>query len=339
MIELNSNIVVDGLEGKERLDVFLANETGWTRSQIKIQIDSGRVLVNGKAQKAGFHVKNDDKLTLSFSKDVFDSKAEPENIPLDIVYEDEDFAIINKPQGMVVHPAPGAYNHTLVNALLFHFESLSKTDDFIRPGIVHRIDKDTSGLLVVAKNDKAHLSLASQIAEHSCFRHYLAILEGNLKEDNGTVETFIARDSKDRKMMAVSDSGKKAITHYFVKERFVDNCLVEFVLETGRTHQIRVHSKHLNHPIVGDKTYGFKNQKFKLDGQLLHAYKLELTHPTSGKRMVFSAGLPEYFEKVLNKLRLQNNWLWILSIYNFNYGGKIYDNNKNSEKNNYNKFN
>ena len=252
-------------------------------------------------------MKNDDKLTLSFSKDVFDSKAEPENIPLDIVYEDEDFAIINKPQGMVVHPAPGAYNHTLVNALLFHFESLSKTDDFIRPGIVHRIDKDTSGLLVVAKNDKAHLSLASQIAEHSCFRHYLAILEGNLKEDNGTVETFIARDSKDRKMMAVSDSGKKAITHYFIKERFVDNCLVEFVLETGRTHQIRVHSKHLNHPIVGDKTYGFKNQKFKLDGQLLHAYKLELTHPTSGKRMVFSAGLPEYFEKVLNKLRLQNN--------------------------------
>ena len=198
MIELNSNIIVDGLESKERLDVFLANETGWTRSQIKIQIDAKRVLVNGQVQKAGFHVKNDDKLTLSFSKDVFDSKAEPENIPLDIVYEDDDFAVINKVQGMVVHPAPGAYNHTLVNALLFHFESLSKSDDHVRPGIVHRIDKDTSGLLVVAKNDKSHASLAAQIAEHSCFRHYLALLEGNLKQDDGTIETFISRDSKDR---------------------------------------------------------------------------------------------------------------------------------------------
>ena len=307
MIELNSNIIVDGLEGKERLDVFLASETGWTRSQIKIQIDAKRVLVNGNAQKAGFHVKNDDKLTLSFSKDVFDSKAEPENIPLDIVYEDDDFAIINKPQGMVVHPAPGAYNHTLVNALLFHFESLSNSGDHVRPGIVHRIDKDTSGLLVVAKNDKSHLSLASQIAEHSCFRHYLALLEGNLKQDEGTIETFISRDPKDRKMMAVSNTGKKAITHYFVKERFGNYCLVEFVLETGRTHQIRVHSKHLGHPIVGDKTYGIKNQKFNLDGQLLHAFKLELTHPTTAERMSFNAEIPEYFEKVLNKLRLQNN--------------------------------
>lgn len=307
MIELNSNIVVDGLDGKERLDVFLANETGWTRSQIKIQIDNKKVLVNGSVQKAGFHVKNDDKIVLSFSKDVFDSKAEPENIPLDIIYEDEDFAIINKPQGMVVHPAPGAYNHTLVNALLFHFETLSKSEDFIRPGIVHRIDKDTSGLLVVAKNDKSHASLASQIAEHSCFRHYLALLEGNLKQDEGTIETFISRDSKDRKMMAVSSVGKKAITHFFVKERLGAYSLVEFVLETGRTHQIRVHSRYLGHPIVGDKTYGIKNQKFNLDGQLLHAFKLELTHPTSGERMEFHANIPEYFEKVLNKLRLQSN--------------------------------
>lgn len=307
MIELNSNIIVEGLDGKERLDVFLANETGWTRSQIKIQIDGKKVLVNGSAQKAGFHVKNDDKIVLSFSKDVFDSKAEAEDIPLDIVYEDDDFAIINKPQGMVVHPAPGAYNHTLVNALLFHFESLSNSADSVRPGIVHRIDKDTSGLLVVAKNDKAHASLAAQIAEHSCFRHYLALLEGNLKQDDGTVETFIARDTKDRKMMAVSSVGKKAITHYHVKERFSSYSLVEFVLETGRTHQIRVHSKYLGHPIVGDKTYGIKNQKFNLDGQLLHAYKLELTHPTTGKRMEFSADIPEYFSKLLNKLKGQNN--------------------------------
>ena len=302
MIELNSSIVVEGLDGKERLDVFLSNETGWTRSQIKIQIDNAKVLVNEKVSKAGFLVKNDDKIVLSFSKDVFDTKAEPENIPLDIIYEDDDFAIINKPQGMVVHPAPGAYNHTLVNALLFHFETLSSINSDVRPGIVHRIDKDTSGLLVVAKNDKAHASLALQIAEHSCFRHYVALLEGNLKQDEGTIETFISRDKKDRKMMAVSDSGKKAITHFKVLERFGDYTLAEFKLETGRTHQIRVHSKHMGHPIVGDKTYGIKNQKFNLDGQLLHAKKLELTHPTAGKRMVFECNIPEYFDKVLKKL-------------------------------------
>jgi len=303
MIELNSEIVVEDLDDKQRLDVFLAAETGWTRSQIKLQVDSKRVSVNGKTQKAGFLVKNNDKISLSFAKDVLDINAEPEDIPLDIVYEDADFAIINKPQGMVVHPAPGAYNHTLVNALLFHFDSLSKNGDNIRPGIVHRIDKDTSGLLVVAKNDNAHASLAKQIAEHSCFRHYMALLEGNLKEDTGTIETFIARSKTDRKVMAVSNEGKKAITHYTVVKRFTNYCLVEFVLETGRTHQIRVHSKHLGHPIVGDKTYGIKNQKFNLDGQLLHAYKLELTHPTTGERKVFECKIPEYFESLLNKLK------------------------------------
>ncbi|MBQ7917944.1 MAG: RluA family pseudouridine synthase [Clostridia bacterium] len=303
MIELNLEIIVEDIDDKQRLDVFLAAETGWTRSQIKLQVDSKRVLVNGKTQKAGFLVKNNDKISLSFAKDVLDINAEPEDIPLDIVYEDDDFAIINKPQGMVVHPAPGAYNHTLVNALLFHFDSLSKTGDNIRPGIVHRIDKDTSGLLVVAKNDNAHASLAKQIAEHSCFRHYMALLEGNLKEDSGTVDTFISRSKTDRKVMAVSTEGKRAITHYNIVKRFTNYCLVEFVLETGRTHQIRVHSKHLGHPIVGDKTYGIKNQKFNLEGQLLHAYKLELTHPTTGKRMSFECEIPEYFNSLLNKLK------------------------------------
>ena len=303
MIELNSKFIIDGLEQKERLDVYLAAETGWTRSQVKLQIDTKNVKVNGLAQKAGYLVKNDDEIELFFSKDALDSSAEPEDIPLDIVYEDDDFAVINKPQGMVVHPAPGAYNHTLVNALLFHFENLSSVGGKIRPGIVHRIDKDTSGLLVVAKNDFAHASLAAQIAEHSCFRHYMALLEGNLKDDEGTIETFIARDKNDRKMMAVSDSGKWAVTHYFVKQRFEKYSLVEFVLETGRTHQIRVHSKYMGHPIVGDKTYGIKNQKFNLEGQLLHAYKLELTHPRTGKRMEFQIELPEYFSSLLNKLK------------------------------------
>ena len=246
-------------------------------------------------------IKNGDEVTLSFSKQ--EMSAEPEDIPLEIVYEDDDIAVINKPQGMVVHPAPGSYSHTLVNALLFHFENLSHGSDTIRPGIVHRIDKDTSGLLVVAKNDEAHCSLAKQIAEHTCFRHYLALLEGNLSDDSGTVETFISRSKTDRKIMEVSDSGKKAVTHYKVIERFKDFCLVEFVLETGRTHQIRVHAKYLGHPIVGDKTYGKANQKFKLDGQLLHAYKLELTHPKKRKRMSFLCEIPAYFKNILSKLK------------------------------------
>ena len=303
MIELNEKIEVQDLDEKIRLDMFLANETGWTRSQIKLQIDAKKVLVNDKVQKAGFLIKNGDVVQISFSKEVLQLNAEAENIPLDVVYEDDDFAIINKPQGMVVHPAPGAYNHTLVNALIYHFDNLSSGSNDIRPGIVHRIDKDTSGLLVVAKNDKSHASLAEQIAEHSCFRHYQALLEGNLKQDTGTVETYIARNPNDRKQMAVADAGKLAITHYRVIQRYEGYCLVEFVLETGRTHQIRVHSKHLGHPIVGDKTYGIKNQKFKLEGQLLHAYKLELTHPTTGKRMSFECEIPDYFTNTLSKLK------------------------------------
>lgn len=303
MISLNSEILVEDLEDKVRLDVFLAEETNWTRSQIKLQVDLGRVLVNGKKQKAGFLIKNGDIISVAFSKDAIEINAEAENIPLDIIFEDENFAIINKPQGMVVHPAPGAYSHTLVNALLYYFDNLSQKNDNIRPGIVHRIDKDTSGLLVVAKNDFAHQDLAAQIAEHSCFRHYLALLEGNLKEDEGTVDTFIGRSPKDRKMMAVLNDGKRAISHYKVLQRYENNCLVEFKLETGRTHQIRVHSKHLGHPIVGDKTYGYKNQKFNLEGQLLHAYKLELTHPVSRERMTFECNLPDYFQNILNKLK------------------------------------
>ena len=303
MISLNSEILVEDLEDKVRLDVFLAEETNWTRSQIKLQVDLGRVLVNGKKQKAGFLIKNGDIISVAFSKDAIEINAEAENIPLDIIFEDENFAIINKPQGMVVHPAPGAYSHTLVNALLYYFDSLSQKNDNIRPGIVHRIDKDTSGLLVVAKNDFAHQDLAAQIAEHSCFRHYLALLEGNLKEDEGTVDTFIGRSPKDRKMMAVLEDGKRAISHYKVLQRYENNCLVEFKLETGRTHQIRVHSKHLDHPIVGDKTYGYKNQKFNLEGQLLHAYKLELTHPVSRERMTFECKIPDYFQNILNKLK------------------------------------
>lgn len=286
-----------------RLDVYLAEVlVDWTRSQIKKQIDSGNALVNGNPRKAGYAVKDGDIVSVAFNKEVGLEDVNPENIPLDIVYEDADIAVINKPQGMVVHPAPGNYEHTLVNALLYHFNTLSDSGS-VRPGIVHRIDKDTSGLLVVAKNDKAHTNLASQIAKHTARRCYVALLEGNVKAEQGTIQTFLDRDKRDRKKYAVSDSGKLAITHYKVLSHFDGYTLCEFVLETGRTHQIRVHSKHMGHPIVGDMVYGFAKQKFKLNGQLLHAKELELKHPTTGEKMVFFAPIPEYFEEVLKKLR------------------------------------
>ena len=301
-MELVSEEVAE-VDEKTRLDVYLAeNLPLWSRSQIKIQIENGGVCVNQKViTKSGFLIKNNDVISINFKQE--ELSAEPENIDLNIIYEDDDIAIINKPQGMVVHPAPGSKNHTLVNALLYHFDSISAGTDKIRPGIVHRIDKDTSGLLVVAKNNRAHENLAKQIAEHSAFRHYLALTEGVIKEDSGKINKSLARDPKDRKKFCVSDTGKSAITNYFVKERYQNNTLVEFVLETGRTHQIRVHSKYIGHPIVGDKTYGFAKQKFDLDGQLLHAYKLELTHPTTNKRMTFECPLPDYFENILKKLK------------------------------------
>lgn len=293
------------LDEKTRLDKWLAeNFTDWSRSQIKLQIENGGVSVNGKlVNKAGYIIKDGDILDLNFAQVNVPLIAQAEDIKLEIVYEDDDMAVINKPQGMVVHPAPGSYNHTLVNALLYYFDKISDGSDAIRPGIVHRIDKDTSGLLVVAKNNFAHENLAKQIGEHSAFRHYVAIVEGIVKEDSGTIDKPIARDKLDRKKMAVCDEGKQSITHYKVLERFTNYTLVEFVLETGRTHQIRVHCKFIGHPIVGDKTYGFAKQKFNLNGQLLHAFKLELNQPTNNKRMSFVAPMPQYFTNVIKKLK------------------------------------
>ena len=288
---------------QQRLDVYLTdNLEEWTRSQIKKQIDMQKALVNGVSRKAGYLVKNGDEISVDFSKEVGLDDVLPENIPLDIVFEDENFAIINKPQGMVVHPAPGNYTHTLVNALLYHFNSLSNGEKF-RPGIVHRIDKDTSGLLVVAKNDKAHLDLASQIAKHTCPLSYITLLDENLKQETGTISTFLNRDKSDRKKYAVSDDGKWAVTHYKVLERFEGYTLCQFDLETGRTHQIRVHANFIGHPIVGDPVYGYKKQKFNLNGQLLHAYKLSFVSPTDGKEKEFECDLPEYFKNLLKKLR------------------------------------
>lgn len=288
----------------ERLDVFLSEKLDKTRSAVKKLVDDGVITVNGNKVKAGRTLKIGEEISVNIP-DPVKLDLEAENIPLDIIYQDKDIAIINKPQGMTVHAGNGTHGSTLVNALLYHLDSLSGINGVIRPGIVHRIDKDTSGLLVVAKNDAAHLSLSEQIKNKTCHRIYLALLEGTVKQNDGIIDTFIGRSDKNRTMMAVKDSGRRAVTHFKVLKRYKEFTFAEFKLETGRTHQIRVHCKYIGHPIVGDPVYGYEKQKFKLNGQLLHAWKLELTHPSTGERMSFEAPLPDYFQAVLQKLDKQ----------------------------------
>ncbi len=286
-----------------RADVFVSAHTGLTRSAVKKLADEGRLFCDGVPVKAGHVLKAGCRVSLDVPPPRA-VRAEPEDIPVEVLYEDGDIAIINKPRGMAVHAGAGRVNGTLVNALLYRLKSLSSINGEIRPGIVHRIDKDTTGLLVVAENDAAHLSLARQIAEKSCRREYLALLEGALKEESGRVETLIGRDPKDRLKMAVLPAGgRRAVTQFSVVERFPAHTLVHFTLQTGRTHQIRVHAKYLGHSVVGDKVYGYKKQRFALEGQLLHAFRLTLTHPRTGERMTFEAPLPEDFENVLALLR------------------------------------
>ncbi len=292
-------------ENFTRADVFLSeNLDGYTRSAVKKLFESGLVKINGKPVKASQQVFCGAVAEVELP-DPVEYSARPEDIPIDIVYEDEDIAVVNKPQGMTVHMGNGNADGTLVNALLFRLGNLSGINGVIRPGIVHRIDKDTSGLLVVAKNDAAHLSLSKQIEEKTCRRTYLALLEGTVKDDSGTVTTYIGRDPKDRIKMAVvePEKGKIAITDYTVLKRYEKGfTLCRFDLHTGRTHQIRVHAKFIGHPVVGDRVYGVKKQKFSLNGQLLHAWRLALTHPVTGKEMSFEAPLPDYFSDILTKL-------------------------------------
>ena len=299
----NRTIFVTAEDASKRIDIFLNEELDLSRSYVKTLIEKQNVLVNDSVvKKAGYILKDKDVINISIPEAEI-LNLEPENIPIDIVYEDDDFAVINKPQGLVVHPAPGSLNHTLVNALMYHLKNLSDINGVIRPGIVHRLDKDTSGLLVIAKNNEAHLNLQEQIATKAAKRFYVALVDGVVKQDDGVINTLIDRSKKDRKMMAVSnDTGRIAITHYKVLERFTKYTYMEYELKTGRTHQIRVHSKFINHPIVGDSVYGGSN-KFNLNGQLLHAYKLQLTHPRTKEPMEFLAPLPQYFEDVLEKLR------------------------------------
>ena len=288
-----------------RLDKYLAEQfPEQTRSYLQKLIKDGEVLVNGKNVKTGYQLSKGDEVSVNIPEPK-ELDVEPQKMDLDIVYEDDDVILINKPKGMVVHPAPGHTTDTLVNGLLYHCkDNLSGINGVARPGIVHRIDRDTTGILIVCKNDMSHNSIAAQLKDHSINRRYRALVHGNLKDDTGTIEGPIGRHPIDRKKMAINErNGKPAVTHYTVLERFGNYTLIECKLETGRTHQIRVHMTSIGHPLVGDEVYGPAKCPFKLQGQSLHAMVLGFVHPRTGEYMEFSADLPEYFEDLLRKLR------------------------------------
>lgn len=287
-----------------RIDAFLAQVLDISRNLAATLIDDGKVLIGQKAVKKRTEVRLGDEITVTIP-DLSEPEAVPQDIPLDIVYEDSELLVVNKPKGMVVHPAPGNPDGTLVNALLFHCKGeLSGINGVMRPGIVHRIDKDTSGLLMVAKTDSAHRYLAEQIKEHSFTREYEAVVYGNVKEDSGTINAPIGRDPKNRQRMAVVFvNSKPAVTHYEVLARYDGFTYMKFRLETGRTHQIRVHTASIGHPIAGDPLYGPKKIIVSLNGQCLHAKKLGFKHPSSGEYMEFVGETPEYFEKFLSTLK------------------------------------
>ena len=290
-----------------RVDKWVAEHNdGISRSYVAKLIDEGRVRVNGNVVKSSFKVGDDDEIEIDFPEPE-ELEVTAENIPLDIVYEDSDVIVVNKPKGMVVHPAPGHYSGTLVNALMYHCgDSLSGINGVLRPGIVHRIDKDTTGLIVACKNDKAHESLSEQFEKHSQVRKYRAIVHGVIKEDEGTIKASIARHPTDRKKMTIDNfKGREAITHFKVLERFKEFTYIECELETGRTHQIRVHLKSINHPVLGDEVYGPSKCPLKnLQGQCLHAYLLGFIHPSTGEYIELRSNpvVPEYFTEILRKL-------------------------------------
>ena len=290
----------------ERLDKYVSLiYPDFSRSFFQKLIKDSAILVNDKPEKANYRMKAEDVVTIQFP-DAVETAIEPENIPLDILYEDNDVLIVNKPKGMVVHPSAGHYSGTLVNGILYHCkDSLSGINGEIRPGIVHRIDMDTTGSLIVCKNDISHVNIAEQIKEHSVNRIYEGIVHGNVKQDEGTIEGAIGRHPIDRKKMAINEkNGKPAITHYKVLERFGNYTYMQFKLETGRTHQIRVHMANIGHPLLGDNLYASGKTAFKnLIGQTLHAKTIGFVHPTTHEYMEFQAPLPEYFENLLSRLK------------------------------------
>ena len=300
-MELKIDAVAAGL----RLDKAVADLTELSRGLANEQIKNGQILVNGLAKKAKYAVKEGDVISYEVPEpEVVEYVAE--DLPLEIVYQDEDVAVVNKPQGMVVHPSAGHTSGTLVNALMYHIKDLSGINGVLRPGIVHRIDKDTSGLLMIAKNDQAHLALADELKDKKSLRKYWAIVHGNLPNDRGVIEAPIGRSEKDRKKQAVTAKGKPALTRFQVLERFGDYTLVELQLETGRTHQIRVHMAYIGHPVAGDEAYG-PRKTLKGHGQFLHARTLGFTHPRTGEVLEFTAEAPAIFLETLEKLRKAHN--------------------------------
>ncbi|MDD7467572.1 MAG: RluA family pseudouridine synthase [Floccifex porci] len=292
---------IDENQEHQRLDKAVALFLDVSRKRVKDLLDDNHIFVNGKSAKASYTTVLNDRITIEIPEDE-NTEVLPENIPLDIVYEDSDLIVINKPKGMVVHPAPGHYSGTLVNALLYHCKDLSGINGVNRPGIVHRIDKDTSGLLVVCKNDKAHKAISEQLANKTCHRQYVCIVHHPFSHEYGTIHAPIGRSEKDRKKMEVtSKNSKDAITHFTVLKNFREYAYVQCQLETGRTHQIRVHMQYIGHPIAGDPTYGYR-KTLETNGQLLHANKLEFIHPTSNEKMTFEIGLEKEFEQVLKEL-------------------------------------
>ena len=295
-------VTAEAEDAGTRADVFLAAKLGVSRSNMQKLLEDGRVKRGEKIIKANYKVRAGEMFVVDIPEPE-PIEAVPENIPLDIIYEDDDVVVLNKARGMVVHPAPGNYTGTLVNALLYHCSNLSGINSSIRPGIVHRLDKDTSGIMIVAKNDAAHISLSQQIQSKTAVRTYLAVVRGNIKTDSGTIETQIARDKTDRKKMAVvKEGGRDAITDYEVLERFGKYTLVRCKLRTGRTHQIRVHMEYLGYPLVGDPKYSPMKTPFGIKGQALHSHTLEFTHPRTGERMKFEAPLPEDMHKIITRL-------------------------------------
>ena len=296
-------VVVEENTQKKRIDSYIVDKNiNLSRTAIKRLLDEGKILVNGKKQKPSYKPEVGDIITIEIMKPK-EVELKPQDIPIDIIYEDKDIIVVNKPKGMVVHPANGNPDGTLVNAILAKCkDSLSGIGGEIRPGIVHRLDKDTSGLLIIAKNDQAHINMSKQIQDRKVIKKYIALVKGVIGENTATIDMPIARSTKDRKKMAVDPKGKEAITHYKVLQRYDKCTLLEIKIDTGRTHQIRVHMSYIGHPVVGDMQYSNGKNEFGIEGQMLHSKYLEFDHPITGKRLKLEAPLPEYFEQVLKEL-------------------------------------